>query len=48
MLSSLEETAVLCPSFPGTRCKCPFAYSIHEVVILAPFEFLMHGNSNAM
>jgi hypothetical protein len=39
MLSSLEEIAVVCPSFPIARCKSPFAYSNHKAVILAPFEF---------
>jgi hypothetical protein len=39
MLSSSEETAVVCPSFPIVWCKSPFTYSNHEAVILAPFEF---------
>jgi hypothetical protein len=46
MLTSLEEITVVCPSFPVVWCKSPFAYSNHEAVILASFEFSMDGSAN--
>jgi hypothetical protein len=39
MLQSLEQIAVVCPSFPVAWCKTPFEYSNNEAAIISLFEF---------